>query len=190
MKRLSIAFALLYVILGLAFTLRPQSVEAKEINPTSAAVITEHGYGSPMAPFSFGLFDDRDRYEDISEICQECGPCPEGCSAGGTGACKFAYAYKECWPGTCITICVYGCTKCDRAGEYEPYSTNTCTSNTPTVGIQTDKRENYKGPVVIYNVGGQIVWRGQWRGRPPRLPKGVYIVRSPDGRFTKRVVIR
>ncbi len=195
MRKVALILATAYVLFGAAFALYPKRVEAKETPYKVLERVDLPGMRYVRLkvdnpPFSLkGLF--RDPGDDIPPgACDGCGPCPEGCGSGNV--CKFSYAYMDCWPGTCIIVCVYGCTKCEPIDPDEP---NACSSNSPGQSLNSEKNkenrtETYRGPVVVYDVGGRVVWHGQWSGNLPHLPRGVYVVRSPDGKFTKRVVVR
>ncbi len=144
----------------------------------------------PKSPFSF---EDllREPGGNVIDACPSCGPCPVGCGGvNPSGECDLSHAHQDCWSGTCIIVCVYSCSECRSRGEDEtiPNSSGKCSSS---LSVQENlQKSRYNGPVVVFDVAGRVVWRGTWRGRIPNLPKGVYVVRSPDGSFTKRVVVR
>ena len=196
MRKVALILAMAYVLFGTAFALYPKRVEAKETPYRVLERVDLPGLRYVRLkvdnpPFSIkGLFREPD--DNIADVCRDCGPCPEGCNAGSD--CQFSYAYRDCWSGTCIIVCVYGCARCGSMGPIDNDRTNSCSSGSFDLEQPLNSEENstrtYRGPVVVYDVGGRVVWRGQWSGRLPHLPRGVYVVRSPDGRFAKRAVVR
>ena len=189
MRKVALILAMAYVLFGTAFALYPKRVEAKETPYRVLERVDLPGMRYVRLkvdnpPFSIkGVLRASDG--DITNVCGEYGPCPEGCNVGN--ACELSHAYRDCWSGTCIVICAYGC---DRSFTGDEPNTCSSTSSEQPLNSEESTTRTYRGPVVVYDVGGRVVWRGQWSGRLPHLPRGVYVVRSPDGRFAKRAVVR
>lgn len=146
-----------------------------------------------VPPFSvYSVFRDPD--DNPSDQCPQCGPCPVGCGGNGSENCSLSHAYWDCWPGTCQLVCVYSCSACGaRGGDNTiPHSYNP----SPRLSVYVyspENRDTTPKPgtkIAIYDVNGRKVWNGTWRGNLPKLPSGVYIVRSIDGRYVKRIIVR